>query len=365
MNLTAHTLDLTLQTPFRIARGVQRTADNVLAQLEADDLVGWGEAAPRPYYGEQRESVLIALSYLQGALGDDPMLIEDIGAAMERTLGGNMSARAAVDMALYDLMGQRLGVPLYQLLGLNPEKTPRTSLTIGIDTPEAMARRAHEARDFPILKIKLGTPNDLEIVRAIRDVTKATLRVDANAAWTPKEAVRTINALEPYDVEFVEQPVPAHELSGLRFVREHVALPIIADESCVTFKDVAKVAECADGINIKLMKCGGISQALKMIHAARAHGLCVMLGCMIESSLAITAAAHLSPLVDYADLDGPLLVADDPFEGVQIDAGRLVLPVRPGLGVRRRGHDARREMGKSSSAQPARAKASAVAKDKR
>ena len=351
MNLSAQALDLTLETPFRIARSVQHTAGNVLVQVESDNMTGWGEAAPRPYYGEQRESVLIALTYLQDALGDDPMLIEDIFAEMERTLGGNMSAKAAIDMALYDLVGQRLGVPLYQLLGLNPAKTPHTSYTIGIDTPEAMARCAREASEYPILKIKLGTPNDLKVVRAIRDVTDATLYVDANTAWTPKEAVRAINALEPYNIEFVEQPVAAHDLAGLRFVREHVALPIIADESCVTFKDVAKVADCVDGINIKLMKCGGISQALKMIAAARAHGLRVMLGCMVESSLAITAAAHLSPLVDYADLDGALLLAEDPFEGVRLEAGKLMLPERPGLGVRRRGHEAKHEPGKSHASQ--------------
>jgi L-Ala-D/L-Glu epimerase len=362
MNLNAQALDLTLETPFRIARGVQHAAENVLVQLEADDMVGWGEAAPRPYYGEQRESVLVALSYLQDTLGDDPMRIADIFDAMEHTLGYNMSAKAAIDMALYDLAGQRLGVPVFQLLGLNPERTPHTSFTIGIDAPEAMARRAHEAREHPILKIKLGTPNDLEIVRAIRGATNATLRVDANAAWTPKEAVRAINALEPYDIEFVEQPVAAHDLAGLRFVREHVSLPIIADESCVTFNDVARVAECADGINIKLMKCGGISQALKMIHAARAHGMRVMLGCMIESSLAITAAAHLSPLVDYADLDGPLLISDDPFDGVHVEAGKLILSDRPGLGVRWRGNKTKREAGKPGGSQQARARAGTAAR---
>jgi L-alanine-DL-glutamate epimerase-like enolase superfamily enzyme len=325
-------------------------------------MIGRGEAAPRAYYGEQRESVLIALSYLEDALGDDPMLIADIFEAMERTLGYNMSAKAAIDMALYDLASQRLGVPLYQLLGLNPARTPQTSFTIGIDAPDVMARRAHGARQYPILKIKLGSPNDLEIVRAIRDATNATLRVDANAAWMPKEAVKAINALEPYDIEFVEQPVAAHDLAGLRYVREHVSLPIIADESCVTFKDVAEVAECADGINIKLMKCGGISQALKMIHAARAHGMRVMLGCMIESSLAITAAAHLTPLVDYADLDGALLITDDPFDGVRVEAGKLILSERPGLGVRRRGNELKRERGKPGGSQHARKRASTAAR---
>src|SRR5262249_6219014 len=190
-------------------------------------IFGMGEAAPSRHYGEQRESVLIALGYLHAALGDDPMLIEDIVARMNHTLSGNMAAKAAVDMAIYDLVGQRLGVPLHQLLGVNPKRAPHTSYTIGIDTPEAIARRASEARDFPIQKVKLGQRNDLAIVRAIREVTTATLRVDANAAWTPKEAVKAINELERYDVEFVEQPVAAHDLRGLRFVREHVALPVI------------------------------------------------------------------------------------------------------------------------------------------
>ncbi|HKV85668.1 MAG TPA: enolase C-terminal domain-like protein, partial [Ktedonobacterales bacterium] len=183
------------------------------------------------------------------------------------------------------------------------------------------------------LKVKLGTEADLDIVRAIRDVTSATLRVDANAAWTPKQAIRIITRLEPYDIEFVEQPVAANDLDGLRLVRENSALPIIADESCVTLEDIPRVAGCADGINIKLMKCGGIRNALAMIHAARAHHLKVMLGCMIESSLAITAAAQISPLVDYADLDGGLLITNDPYDGVRVERGKLILPERAGLGV--------------------------------
>ena len=336
MELTAQALDLTLNVPFRISRGVQNVAHNVLVQVEDDGMSGVGEAAPSGFYGEKCESVLMALSYFAEHLGDDPMLIEDISANLSQVMRGNAAARAAVDMALYDLMGQRLGVPLYQLLGLNPARTPLTSFTIGLDTPAEMARKAHEAAQYPVLKIKLGTENDLDIVRAIRDVTDAPLRVDANAAWTPKQAIRTINALEPFAIEFVEQPVPASDLDGLRLVREHTSVPIFADESCVTLEDVPRMAGRVDGINIKLMKCGGISQALKMIATARAHHLQVMLGCMVESSVAITAAAQISPLVDYADLDGALLVANDPFEGVQIERGKMALPDRPGLGVRRR-----------------------------
>lgn len=334
MELTAQALDLTLNVPFRISRSVQHVAHNVLVRIEDDGLTGVGEAAPSGYYGEKCESVLMALSYFAEHLGDDAMLIEDISSDLSRVMRGNASARAAIDMALYDLIGHRLGVPVYQLLGLNPERTPVTSFTIGLDTPAEMARKVRLAEQFPVLKIKLGMPNDLEIVRAIRDVTDARLRVDANAAWTPKQAIKTINALEAFDIEFVEQPVAAGDLEGLRLVREHTNLPIFADESCVTLEDVPRVAGLVDGINIKLMKCGGISQALRMIATARAHHLEVMLGCMIESSVSITAAAQISPLVDYADLDGALLVANDPFDGVGVERGKLVLPDRPGLGVR-------------------------------
>ncbi|HEX5158390.1 MAG TPA: dipeptide epimerase [Ktedonobacterales bacterium] len=334
MELTAQALDLNLSIPFRISRSVQTVAHNVLAQIEDDGLTGIGEAAPSGYYGEKCESVLVALSYFAEHLGDDATLIEDISANLKRVMRGNAAARAAVDMALYDLVGQRLGVPVYQLLGLNPERTPVTSFTIGLDTPSEMARKAQKAAQFPVLKIKVGAPDDLEIVRAIRDATDARLRVDANEAWTPKQAIKTINALEAYGVEFVEQPVAASDIEGLRLVREHTNLPIFADESCVTLEDVPRMAGVVDGINIKLMKCGGISQALKMIATARAHNLQVMLGCMIESSVAITAAAQISPLVDYADLDGALLTSNDPFEGVGVVRGKLVLPDRAGLGVR-------------------------------
>ena len=337
MQLSAQPLNLKLASPFRIARGVQTEAHNVLVRLEHEGLVGLGEAAPRPYYGETRDGALAALAELSEHLGDDPFAIADIMDALDHAIGANPAAKAAVDMALYDLVGQRLGVPVYRLFGLSAAHAPLTSYTISIEAPTEMARRAAEAaRTYPILKVKLGTPHDLEIVRAIRDATDATLRVDANAAWTAKEAIAIINALAPYNIEFVEQPVARHDLEGLKLVREHVSLPILVDESCVTLNDIARIADRVDGINIKLMKCGGLHHALKMIHAARAHHLRVMIGCMIESSLAITAAAHLTPLVDYADLDGALLIDADPYEGVSIEGGRLVLPERPGLGVRPR-----------------------------
>jgi L-alanine-DL-glutamate epimerase-like enolase superfamily enzyme len=333
MEIDAKPIDLKLTTPFRISRGVQDTSSNVVVQLQYNEHVGYGEAAPDEYYGENQETVLSCITTFADNLGDDPFLIEDIMNNLDHLIRFHPAAKAAVDMALYDLVGKILHVPLYKLLGLNPKYTPQTSFTLGIDTPENMAKKALLARDYPILKVKVGTKHDLDNLRAIREVSSATIRVDANTAWTPKEAIRMINALAPYNIEFVEQPISPRDLAGLKLVRENVPVPIIADESCVTVEDIPGVAGCVDGINIKLMKCGGLRQALKMIHVARAHNLRVMIGCMIESSLAITAAAHLTPLVDYADLDGNLLIDNDPYVGVTVEHGKLVLPDEPGLGV--------------------------------
>jgi L-alanine-DL-glutamate epimerase-like enolase superfamily enzyme len=333
MKLDVQPFDLKLTTPFRISRHVQYTAANVLARITHEGVTGIGEAAPSEHYGEYRETVLATLAFLANELGDDPFALEDILNHIDHLIRLNPSAKAAIDMALYDLVGKLLNVPVYKLLGLDAAKTPLTSFTIGIDTPENMAKKALEARDYPILKIKVGTKYDVANLKAIREVSNAVIRVDANTAWTPKEAIRAINELAEYDIEFVEQPVSPHDLAGLKFVREHVPLPIITDESSITVDDIPRVAGCTDGINIKLMKCGGLRHALKMIHVARAHNLKVMIGCMIESSLSITAAAHLTPLIDYADLDGHLLVDDDPYVGVKVEQGKLILPEGPGLGV--------------------------------
>lgn len=334
LHIDAKPIDLKLTTPFRISRGVQAISPNVIVQINSNGYTGYGEAAPDEYYGESVETVLACITLFAGNLGDDPFVIEDILQRLNKIIRLNPSAKAAVDIALYDLVGKMLNVPLYKLLGLNAKQTPSTSFTIGLDTPTEMAKKALLAKDYPILKIKVGTRHDLEIIKAIREVSSAVIRVDANTGWTPKEAIRMINALAPYNIEFVEQPVPAHDLAGMKLVRDNVSVPVIADESCVTIEDIPRVADCVDGINIKLMKCGGVSQALKMIHVGRAHNLRVMLGCMIESSLAITAAAHLTPLVDYADLDGNLLIDNDPYEGVKVVNGKLELPDAPGLGVR-------------------------------
>ena len=334
LHIDARPFDLTLTTPFRISRGVQNTSPNVIVQINYDDYTGYGEAAPDEYYGENQQTVLACISAFAGNLGDDPFVIEDIMRRLDKIVRLNPSAKAAVDMALYDLVGKMLHVPVYKLLGLNPKHTPHTSFTIGIDTPIEMAKKALLAKDYPVLKIKVGTRHDLDIIKAIRDVTNAVIRVDANTAWTPKEAIKMINELAPYTIEFVEQPTVAHDFSGLKLIRDNVSLPIFADESCVTVEDIPRLAECVDGVNLKLMKSNGITNVLKMIHVARAHNLSIMLGCMIESSLAITAAAHLTPLVDYADLDGNLLIDNDPYEGVKVVNGKLELPDAPGLGVR-------------------------------
>ena len=334
LHIDARPIDLKLTTPFRISRGVQDISPNVIVQINHNEHTGYGEASPSEYYGESVETVLACIALFAGNLGDDPFLIDDTLRHLDKIIGLNPSAKAAVDMALYDLIGKILRVPLYKLLGLNPKHTPYTSFTLGIDTSTEMAKKALLAKDYPILKIKLGTRHDLEIIQAIREVSNAVIRVDANTGWTPKEAIRMINSLAPYNIEFVEQPVVAHDLKGLKLVRDSVPVPIIADESCVTVEDIPRLAECVDGVNLKLMKSSGITHVLKMIHVARAHNLRVMLGCMIESSLAITAAAHLTPLVDYADLDGNLLIDNDPYEGVRVIDGKLELPDAPGLGVR-------------------------------
>ncbi len=334
LHIDAKPIDLKLTTPFRISRGLQNTAPNVIVQITHNGYTGYGEAAPDEYYGEIQETVLACISTFAGNLGDDPFLIEDLMSHLDHLIRLNPAAKAAVDMALYDLVGKMLNVPVYKLLGLNPAHTPHTSFTLGIDTPTNMAKKALLALDYPIFKVKVGTKNDVAIIEAIREVTSATIRIDANTAWTPKEAIKTINALAPYNIEFVEQPIVPHDLAGLKLIRDNVPIPIIADESCVTVEDIPRLAECVDGVNLKLMKNNGITNVLKMIHVARAHNLRVMIGCMIESSLAITAAAHITPLVDYADLDGHLLIDNDPYVGVSVVNGKLILPDGPGLGVK-------------------------------
>ena len=331
MGIVSQITQLQLQHPFKIARRVTDDYRQVIS-VEIDG--GVGETAPALFYGETVQTVRVALEAIAPALPDDLDAIHDVMATVETALGGNYAAKSAIDMALHDRLGKKLGVPLYQLWGLNPHNTPYTSFTIGLDEPEVMAEKTRQAEMYPVLKVKLGTPRDIEIIQTLRNVTDKPIYVDANTAWTPKEAVHKIRELDRYGVELIEQPTKPNDLAGLKFVRENSDLPIIADESVKRASDIPALAECVDGINIKLVKCGGLLEAHRMIHVARTHGLQVMIGCMIESSLGITAAAHLTPLVDYADLDGNLLIANDPYTGVTLDKGKLILPNRPGIGVK-------------------------------
>ncbi|GGN07457.1 dipeptide epimerase [Halarchaeum nitratireducens] len=334
-------LTLPLEHEFGISRGSSATAENVVVRVSDDGHTGVGAAAPSAHYGETVETVEAVLPDLLASVErvGDPANHQRIAAAMDDVVRANPAARAAVDIACCDLAAKRVGLPLSRHWGLDPASAPETSFTIGLDDTERMRAKTRDAVDagYEILKVKLGTSRDEEIVEAVRDTAPdATLRVDANEAWTPREAVSNTEWLADADVEFVEQPVPAENPDGMRFVRERGALPIAADESCVTLADVPEVAEIADIANVKLMKCGGPSEARRLIHAARAGGLDVMLGCMVSSNAAIAAAAQLAPLVDYADLDGSLLLADDPYEGVPMPDGEIDLAAvdRPGTGAR-------------------------------
>ncbi len=333
MRLSVETVRLDLIHPFRIAREVSDHKQNVLVRISDGELTGTGEAAPSRYYGEDAGTVIRALEKVPPLLGDNPFELEETTDRLASALPGDPSARAAVDIALHDLAAQRLGVPLYRWLGLDHTKTPVTSFTIGIDEPAAVRRKVREAAGYPALKIKLGSEKDLEIMRTIRDETDARIRIDANAGWTADQAVEMVGRLSEFGVELVEQPLPPGSPEAWRRVREAAPMPVFADESVLVSTDAPAVAGLVDGVNVKLMKCGGIREALRLIHTARAHGMRVMIGCMIETSVAITAAAHLSPLADYADLDGNLLISNDPYAGATVRQGRLVLPEEPGTGV--------------------------------
>ena len=345
MKLAHEIVVLRTTHPFIIARGGSSEYRVVRVTVTDDDgATGWGEAAPSKHYGETADTVVAALPAYAAVLeGADAWSLEALEHGIARALRGNPSARAAVSAALHDLAGKRLGVPLYRMWGLDPAAAPPTSFTIGIAPDEDTLRaRVREAAPYPILKIKLGTTWDERVIRVVRELEPTKmLRVDANAAWTPKRALAMIPLLHDLGVEFVEQPLPAQDVEGLRFVRERSVLPIIADESCLVSTDIPALVGAVDGINIKLAKCGGLREALRMIATARAHSMLVMCGCMVESSLGITAAAHLAPLLDYADLDGAALVANDPYAGARIDGGRIAIPDRAGLGVEITGSQAR------------------------
>jgi L-Ala-D/L-Glu epimerase len=301
-----------------------------------EGVTGLGEGAPIVRYHEDARSAQAAVNSVRDLLeAADPWQFSKLMAQVFRRVDGQFAAKAAIDMALLDWIGQKLGVPLYRYFGLDPRDAPVTTFSIGIDTPEITRQKVREAEPFPVLKIKVGLDTDEATIAAVRSVTSKPLRVDANEGWKNKEeAVRKIDWLEKQGVEFVEQPMPAAMAEEMRWVHSRVHIPIIADEACLHPADIPKLAGIYDGVNVKLDKCGGVLEAWRMIQVAKSLGLKTMLGCMISSSVSVTAAAHLAPLVDYADLDGNLLIANDPYSGVQVERGRLILPDRPGLGLR-------------------------------
>jgi len=330
---------LNLQHTWTTTMSSSTYRDTVNVRYSRSGLTGYGEGAPIIRYKEYPQEAKQAIdANLAAIAAGDPAYFTSFLADVRKRLGDHQrAAMAAVDIAVVDWVCKHMNVPVYAYFGLDPAATPVTTFSIGIDTPEITRQKTLEAADYPVLKVKVGLKTDEESIAAIRSVTNKPLRVDANEGWTDKEeAIRKINWLETQGVEFVEQPMPAHMFEETKYVRSKVHLPIMADEACTTASAIPKLKEAYDGINVKLDKAGGILEAHRWISIARAMDMKVMLGCMISSSCSCTAAAHLSPLVDYADLDGFLLISNDPLSGVTVEKGKLILPTGPGLGLKLR-----------------------------
>jgi L-alanine-DL-glutamate epimerase-like enolase superfamily enzyme len=310
--------------------------DTLHLRYTRDGITGYGEGAPIVRYKEDAKSAQKAVESVQDLLSQtNPWHVEELEDEIWKRVPGEWAGKSAMDIAIMDWLGKKLNIPLYQWFGLDPARAPITTFSIGMDKPEVVKQKVEEAAQFPVLKIKVGLSTDEEMIASVRAATKKPLRVDANEGWTNKEeAVKKINWLSTQGVEFIEQPIPASMIGDIKWIRERVHMPIIADEACERPPDVFKCKEAGfDGVNIKLDKAGGIRNAYKMLQIAKGLGMKTMLGCMVSSSCTVTAAAHLSPLVDYADLDGNLLIANDPYRGVLVKEGKIVLPNGPGLGL--------------------------------
>jgi L-alanine-DL-glutamate epimerase-like enolase superfamily enzyme len=310
----------------------------VITEIICDGIIGYGEASMPPYLGESHETVLRFLSKAEKIISEykTPFYIESILGSIDALEEKNTAAKASIDIALHDLKGKMEGRPCYSFWNLDKNKTPDTSITIGMDEPEVIIKKLKEAESFKILKIKLGSEDDKKIIETIRSFTQKPISVDVNQGWKTKEAaLEMIHWLNERNVLFVEQPLKKEDLSDAAWLTERSPLPLIADESLQRFADLGQIKDCFHGINVKLMKCTGIHEAYKIIAQARKYNLKVLIGCMSETTCAISAAAQLSPLVDWADLDGPLLIKNDLFEGVKFVEGRLELQDAPGIGVRR------------------------------
>lgn len=334
MKLTWKHYDLTLKHTFRISRSASTIAKVIIVELEHDGIIGYGEASPTKRYGESVESIVSFIQKIDWSRFESPFFIDDILSYVDAIAVGNTSAKCAVDLALHDWIGKKLNIPLYQLWGLNPAKSPLSSFTIAIDTKEVVEQKVREAEEFPILKVKVGADNDEEMITTIRRLTDKMLYVDANEGWKDKHlALKRVEWLKDKNIGFIEQPMPADQLDDIKWLRERSEIPLIADESVLRLEEIPKLAGAFDGINIKLMKCTGLREAMRMISTARALKLKVMMGCMIETAVGISAGAHLSPLLDFADLDGNVLISNDPFDGTRNIKGHLTLSSKPGLGV--------------------------------
>ena len=334
MKLSWKQYDLQLRHTFRTSRSASDVTNVIITEFEHEGIIGYGEASPIKRYKEDIGTVTAFLKKLHLAEFQSPFLLEDILRYVDSIAEGNASAKCAVDIALHDWIGKKLNVPLYQLLGLNPKETPPSSFTIAIDSKEIIEQKVREAEEFPILKVKLGSENDKQIINTIRAITDKKLYIDANEGWKEKHlALERIKWLCDQNVEFVEQPMPASQYDDLKWLHGKSDLPLIADESVHRLQNIPELAEAFDGINIKLMKCTGLREAMRMINAARAFNMKVMMGCMIETAVGISAAAQLAPLLDYADLDGNVLITNDPFDGVRNIGGELRLLNKPGIGV--------------------------------
>lgn len=334
MHLSYSPYELKLRHAFNLAKYSRTTTPDVQVQIEYDGIIGYGEASMPPYLGESVESVMKFLSKVDLSQFNDPFRIEEILEYVDSIEANNRAAKASVDIALHDLLGKIMGQPWYKIWGLSPEKAPNTSFTIGIDKAEIVRQKVIEAEPYKVLKVKMGLDNDKELVEIIRQMTDRPICVDANQGWSDKhKALEMIEWLYDKNCLFVEQPMPKEMIDETAWLREHSNLPIIADEAFQRIGDIKRFHGVYDGINIKLMKSTGLHEAYKMVTLARALDMKIMVGCMTETSCAVTAAAQLSPLVDWADLDGNLLIANDRFDGIKIVNGRVTIPDRPGIGV--------------------------------
>lgn len=336
MRIDVRTLEVHLAVPFAISRHVRTAKTVVIVECDEAGIISRGEASADPFFGETTEALEIAVREAAALLPDDPLDLATLRIRLDERFPHGGAAACAIDVLGHDRAAQAAGLPLHAFLGIDPGDAPPTSFTIGIADPAVMAERAAAAAEagFTVLKVKLGHGDEATVLAAIRERFTGTIRVDPNAAWTPEEAPARIAGIVRFGIEFVEQPVPAEDIDGLRRVRERSDLPIVADEAAVRCADIDRLADACDGINVKLQKCGGIAEGRAMIERAHELGLRVMLGCRAaETSVAIAAAAHLAPAVEWADLDGNLLITDDPYIAVPVERGRFVFSDRTGLGV--------------------------------